>query len=340
MRVVACERARAAAARGQAAGWPGLAWCRRAHPRARLLTPCPTPPTPQVVPPLSGSKQLKMRYKPANDGPAGRGEDPSDPAKGETGRQRGPASRRRKAREDQRRCFLPHACMPAGMPPAPPSDARLPARLPLPLASPAALMVPSRHLWLGNITQKPTDDQVLDVFASFGKVDSGAWSTVLPHLRASHQAASRRRSAWLHACPRPCTRSWAGRACAHPLPARAQARLAPPLPTLAAPPFLRPPAVRVFPVKAYAFVNYSDIGSAIKAMQAVDGLAIPQLTGATRPVALSCAAQAACFAWSFDCCQQARAGLWCDSAPAGRRPLARSPRSHTQAPPPSSCRQA
>jgi hypothetical protein len=38
--------------------------------------------------------------------------------------------------------------------------------------------------------------------------------------------------------------------------------------------------VRVFPVKAYAFVNYADIGSAIKAMQAVDGLAIPQLTGA------------------------------------------------------------
>lgn len=42
----------------------------------------------------------------------------------------------------------------------------------------------------------------------------------------------------------------------------------------------RPTAVRVFPVKAYAFVNYADIGSAIKAMQAVDGLAIPQLTGA------------------------------------------------------------
>ena len=38
--------------------------------------------------------------------------------------------------------------------------------------------------------------------------------------------------------------------------------------------------MRVFPVKAYAFVNYADIGSAIKAMQAVDGLAVPQLTGA------------------------------------------------------------
>lgn len=35
-------------------------------------------------------------------------------------------------------------------------------------------MVPSRHLWLGNITQKPTDEQVLEVFATFGKVDSGA----------------------------------------------------------------------------------------------------------------------------------------------------------------------
>ena len=34
-------------------------------------------------------------------------------------------------------------------------------------------MVPSRHLWLGNITQKPTDEQVLEVFATFGKVDSG-----------------------------------------------------------------------------------------------------------------------------------------------------------------------
>lgn len=38
-------------------------------------------------------------------------------------------------------------------------------------------------------------------------------------------------------------------------------------------------AVRVFPAKAYAFVNYADVGAALKAMQAVDGLAIPQLTG-------------------------------------------------------------
>jgi hypothetical protein len=36
----------------------------------------------QVVSPLSGSKQLKMRYKPANDGPATRGEDPADSGKG------------------------------------------------------------------------------------------------------------------------------------------------------------------------------------------------------------------------------------------------------------------
>lgn len=35
-----------------------------------------------VVPPLSGSKQLKMRYKPASDGPAGR-DDTCDPSKGE-----------------------------------------------------------------------------------------------------------------------------------------------------------------------------------------------------------------------------------------------------------------
>lgn len=70
-------------------------------------------------------------------------------------------------------------------------------------------MIPSRHLWLGNVTQKPTDDAVLEVFAAFGKVDS----------------------------------------------------------------------VRVFPVKAYAFVNYAEIASAIKAMSALEGVAIPALTG-------------------------------------------------------------
>jgi hypothetical protein len=36
-----------------------------------------------VVPPLSGSKQLKMRYKPAGDGPTGR-DDANDTTKGET----------------------------------------------------------------------------------------------------------------------------------------------------------------------------------------------------------------------------------------------------------------
>lgn len=44
-------------------------------------------------------------------------------------------------------------------------------------------MVPSRHLWLGNITQKPTDEQVLEVFATFGKVDSGACG-ILPQCTA------------------------------------------------------------------------------------------------------------------------------------------------------------
>lgn len=35
-----------------------------------------------VVPPLSGSKQLKMRYKPPSDGPAGKDET-ADGSKGE-----------------------------------------------------------------------------------------------------------------------------------------------------------------------------------------------------------------------------------------------------------------
>lgn len=33
-----------------------------------------------------------------------------------------------------------------------------------------AVMVPSRHLWLGNVTQKPSDEAVLEVFSAFGKV--------------------------------------------------------------------------------------------------------------------------------------------------------------------------
>eukprot|EP00887_Chlorella_sp_A99_P003033 scaffold9.g3033.t1 len=108
-----------------------------------------------VVPPLSGSKQLKMRYKPANDGQAGK----DGAAAGDD-----------------------------------------PAR---------AAMVPSRHLWLGNITQKPSDEAVLAVFAPYGKVDS----------------------------------------------------------------------VRVFPVKAYAFVNYAEPAAAVGAMAALDGVAVPVLTG-------------------------------------------------------------
>ncbi|GAB4821624.1 hypothetical protein N2152v2_008670 [Parachlorella kessleri] len=104
-----------------------------------------------VVPPLSGSKQLKMRYKPPSDGPPGKDD----------------------------------------------------------LADGSKVMVPSRHLWLGNVTQKPTDEQVLEVFQAFGQVDS----------------------------------------------------------------------VRVFPVKAYAFVNYAEIASAIKAMSSLEGVAIPALTG-------------------------------------------------------------
>jgi hypothetical protein len=54
------------------------------HLRCRHFTRCALlPPSriPQVVAPLSGSKQLKMRYKPANDGPTGRGEDAADPGK-------------------------------------------------------------------------------------------------------------------------------------------------------------------------------------------------------------------------------------------------------------------
>lgn len=37
--------------------------------------------------------------------------------------------------------------------------------------------------------------------------------------------------------------------------------------------------MRVFPVKAYAFVNYAEIASAIKAMTALEGVALPALTG-------------------------------------------------------------
>lgn len=45
-------------------------------------------------------------------------------------------------------------------------------------------------------------------------------------------------------------------------------------------------AVRVFPVKAYAFVNFAEPSAAIKAMTALEGVAVPALTGecpAARP---------------------------------------------------------
>jgi RNA recognition motif-containing protein len=106
-----------------------------------------------VVPPLSGSKQLKMRYKPAASGPAGREESMNDSSKSQT--------------------------------------------------------MPSRHLWLGNITQKPTEDIIFQAFAKFGRVDSA----------------------------------------------------------------------RVFPAKAYAFVNFSDINAAVRAMTEMEGVCIPCLTG-------------------------------------------------------------
>ncbi len=106
-----------------------------------------------VVPPLSGSKQLKMRYKPAASGPAGREESLNESSKSQT--------------------------------------------------------MPSRHLWLGNITQKPTEDIIFQAFAKFGRVDSA----------------------------------------------------------------------RVFPAKAYAFVNFSDINAAVRAMTEMEGVCIPCLTG-------------------------------------------------------------
>ncbi len=152
-------------------------------------------------------------------------------------------------------------------------------------------MVPSRHLWLGNITQKPTDEQVLEVFATFGKVDSGG----CPNLCSIHWAECQ---ATVLRCQ--CIRQPAGCKLS---PAAAKALLCLHVPSCASatlrllhiscsahlfevlnpaaslPP---PPAVRVFPAKAYAFVNYADVGAAVKAMHAVDGLAIPQLTGGPR----------------------------------------------------------
>lgn len=66
-------------------------------------------------------------------------------------------------------------------------------------------------------------------------------------------------------------------------PARAQ--LPPPTPSAAT--HVQVDSVRVFPVKAYAFVNYAEIACAIKAMTALEGVAIPSLTGVR--AALRCA---------------------------------------------------
>jgi hypothetical protein len=73
----------------------------------------------------------------------------------------------------------------------------------------AASTGPSRHLWLGNVTQKPTDESILGVFGRYGHVDS----------------------------------------------------------------------VRIFPAKAYAFVNFTEVGAAVHAMAELDGLPVAPLTG-------------------------------------------------------------
>ena len=104
-----------------------------------------------VVPLLSGSKQLKMRYKPANDGPPGREPGALDPS---------------------------HT-------------------------------IPSRHLWLGNVTQKPTEEVIGAIFSEYGTIDS----------------------------------------------------------------------VRVFPIKAFAFVNFTDILAAVRAVTSLEGRSIMCLTG-------------------------------------------------------------
>jgi len=104
-----------------------------------------------VVPLLSGSKQLKMRYKPANDGPPGREPGALDPS---------------------------HT-------------------------------IPSRHLWLGNVTQKPSEEVIGAIFSEYGTVDS----------------------------------------------------------------------VRVFPIKAFAFVNFTDISAAVRAVTSLEGRSIVCLTG-------------------------------------------------------------
>jgi hypothetical protein len=152
----------------------------------------------KVVPPLSGTKQLKMRYKPAGDGPAGRDEC-NDAVKG------APAAAAALPCPALCVCLFPTHRAPLCLLPRP--RALTPA-CPLRPAA-AASMAPSRHLWLGNVTQKPTDDLILDVFARYGRVDS----------------------------------------------------------------------VRIFPAKAYAFVNFAEAGAAARAMAELDGLPVAPLTG-------------------------------------------------------------
>ena len=148
------------------------------HPAPTLPPPPPTPLQAlnnSVVPALSGSKQLKMRYKPANDGPGGRwlGRLPLATAAG-----RAPRPQAGYHCWPGTTLFCRHAAR---------ATLSLPAMPPLSASTAAgkdggvggdeagrgASATPSRHLWLGNITQKPSDEAVLAVFTPFGKVDSG-----------------------------------------------------------------------------------------------------------------------------------------------------------------------
>ena len=67
-----------------------------------------------VVPALSGTKQVKMRYKPVSEG-------------------------------------------------APPRDTALDA---------LQASIPSRHIWIGNVTQKPSEDTLIRIFSRYGSIES------------------------------------------------------------------------------------------------------------------------------------------------------------------------
>ena len=67
-----------------------------------------------VVPALSGTKQVKMRYKPVSEG-------------------------------------------------APPRDTTLDA---------LQASIPSRHIWIGNVTQKPSEDVLIRIFSRYGSIES------------------------------------------------------------------------------------------------------------------------------------------------------------------------